>query len=212
MQEHPSAASPGAELLDRIVRLNRWVTRHTAWTLPLAQARVLSLIDELETARIGDLARAERCTQPTMTTQVHRLEAQGLVSRAPDPDDARAARISLTARGRHALAEIRQAEHDVAILIQLGSEPDAFTEGIEELHDRDVILIALATIGQQAVVLCACQEDHAAALRSVSLASDSPVSSASRCDSSQSAALLACEAARTIARESSRMTSSHDPM
>jgi DNA-binding MarR family transcriptional regulator len=109
MQEHPSAASPGAELLDRIVRLNRWVTRHTAWTLPLAQARVLSLIDELETARIGDLARAERCTQPTMTTQVHRLEAQGLVSRAPDPDDARAARISLTARGRHTLAEIRQA-------------------------------------------------------------------------------------------------------
>ncbi len=110
------------------------------------------------------------------------------------------------------MAEIRQAEHDVVILIQFGSEPDAFTDGIEELHDRDVILIALATIRQQTVSLCAGQEDHAAALRSVSLASGSPVSSAGRYDSSQSAALLACEAARTMARESSRMTSNHDPI
>jgi len=110
------------------------------------------------------------------------------------------------------MAEIRQAEHDVAILIQFGGESGALAEGVEELHDRDVILIALATIHQQAVSLCAGQEDHAAALRSVKLASGSPVSSAGRYDSSQSAALLACEAARTMARESSRMTSSHDPM
>lgn len=109
MPDRAPNSPAGAELLDRIVRLNRWVTRHTAWTLPLAQARVLSLIDELEAARIGDLARAERCTQPTMTAQVHRLQAQGLVSRVPDPADARAARISLTEQGRRTLADIRRA-------------------------------------------------------------------------------------------------------
>uniref|UniRef100_UPI003342D04A MarR family winged helix-turn-helix transcriptional regulator n=1 Tax=Castellaniella defragrans TaxID=75697 RepID=UPI003342D04A len=109
MPDPLSKAPPGAELLDRIVRLNRWVTHHAAWTLPLAQARVLSMIDELKAARIGDLARAERCTQPTMTTQVHRLEAQGLVRRVPDPQDARATLISLTEQGQRALADMRRA-------------------------------------------------------------------------------------------------------
>lgn len=103
---HPPA---GAGLLDRIARLNRWVTHHTAWTLPLAQARVLAQIDELGTARISDLARAERCSQPTMTSQVHRLQDQGLVGRATDPGDARASWISLTDQGRRALADMRQA-------------------------------------------------------------------------------------------------------
>lgn len=112
----PDQAPPpvgGAELLDRIARLNRWVTHHTAWTLPLAQARVLAQIDELGTARIGDLARIERCSQPTMTAQVHRLQAQGLIGRVTDPDDARAARLSLTDQGRHALADMRRARAGV---------------------------------------------------------------------------------------------------
>ncbi|CDM24782.1 MarR family winged helix-turn-helix transcriptional regulator [Castellaniella defragrans] len=132
---HPA----GAELLDRIVRLNRWVTRHTAWTLPLAQARVLSLVDELETARIGDLARAERCTQPTMTAQVHRLQAQGLVSRAPDPEDARAARISLTEQGRRTLADIRRAR--AGIVESLVEQLDAADRA--RLHEAVRALSAL---------------------------------------------------------------------
>ena len=86
-------------------------------------------------------------------------------------------------------------------------------EGIEEFHHRDVIQIALAAIGQQPGVLCASQEDHAAALRLVVAASGSPVSSVGRCESNQSAALLAYEAAaRTMARLSSRSTSSQEPM
>ncbi|MGB6009040.1 MarR family winged helix-turn-helix transcriptional regulator [Castellaniella sp.] len=108
MHEHATDGPVGAELLDRIVRLNRWVTHHTTWTVPLAQARVLSQINELGPVRVSDLARAEHCSQPTMTTLVHRLQEQQLVARTTDPDDARATRISLTPQGRRMLADLRR--------------------------------------------------------------------------------------------------------
>lgn len=106
-----SKARPGlsgaAELLDVVVRLNRWVTHHSDWALPLAQVRVLSQIDEWGQARTGDLARAERCSQPTMTARVQHLQAQGWVARANDPQDARAAVLTLTDEGRAVLADAR---------------------------------------------------------------------------------------------------------
>ena len=42
-----------------------------------------------------------------MTTQVRRLEEAGLVVRTPDPDDARAVRIGMTAKGSEVLAHVR---------------------------------------------------------------------------------------------------------
>ncbi len=99
----------GAELLSVIARLNRWSTRHANRTLPIAQARLLAQIEELGPARIGDLARADHCSQPGMTMQIRRLEASGLARRAVDPADARAVLISLTAQGRAVLREVRDA-------------------------------------------------------------------------------------------------------
>src|SRR5699024_2661831 len=99
----------GPELLDVILRFNRWVTYHAEWTLPPYQARLLSQIDELGSARIGDLARGEHCSQPTMTTQVRRLESEGLLKRVDDPDDARAVQISLTEEGKRVLCNVRRA-------------------------------------------------------------------------------------------------------
>ncbi|MCD6664392.1 MAG: MarR family transcriptional regulator [Comamonas sp.] len=96
-----------AELLDVVVRLNRWVTHHSDWPLPLAQVRVLSQIDEWGQARTSDLARVEHCSQPTMTTRVQRLQARGWVARASDPLDARATMLTLTEEGRAVLADAR---------------------------------------------------------------------------------------------------------
>jgi DNA-binding MarR family transcriptional regulator len=98
----------GAELLGVIARLNRWATRQAAINIPPAQGRLLAQIDELESARIGDLARADHCSQPTMTTQVQRLEERGWVTRVADPADARAVLISLTEEGRRLLCEVRR--------------------------------------------------------------------------------------------------------
>jgi DNA-binding MarR family transcriptional regulator len=51
-------------------------------------------------SRISDLAAAEQVAGPTMSKIVMGLEAAGLVSRRPDPDDRRAVILNATARGR----------------------------------------------------------------------------------------------------------------
>jgi DNA-binding MarR family transcriptional regulator len=58
-----------------------------------------------------------------MTTQVRRLEAAGLVARTPDPQDARAVRIAITAQGRAMLAQVR-ADRAAVIDPYLAKLPD----------------------------------------------------------------------------------------
>jgi DNA-binding MarR family transcriptional regulator len=53
-----------------------------------------------EGARITTLARASRMTKQSMSTLVADLESGGYIERLEDPDDARAYRVRLTARGR----------------------------------------------------------------------------------------------------------------
>ena len=83
-----------------VARLNRLATQRVRLELPFAQARLLSTIEDQGAARISDLAALDHCSQPTMTTQVRRLEDAGLVSRVTDPADARAVLISITPEGR----------------------------------------------------------------------------------------------------------------
>ncbi|MHA3020846.1 MarR family winged helix-turn-helix transcriptional regulator [Mycobacterium sp. BMJ-28] len=97
----------GADLLSVVARLNRLANQRVRIQLPFAQARLLSTIEDQGTARISDLAALDHCSQPTMTTQVRRLEDAGMVSRIADPVDARAVLISITDEGRDALARVR---------------------------------------------------------------------------------------------------------
>jgi len=96
-----------ADLLSVVARLNRLATQRVKMDLPYAQARLLSTIEDQGAARISDLAAFDHCSQPTMTTQVRRLEEAALVSRVTDPADARAVLISITAKGREVLARVR---------------------------------------------------------------------------------------------------------
>jgi DNA-binding MarR family transcriptional regulator len=97
----------GAELLSVVARLNRLANQRTRLPLPWAQARLLSTIEDQGQARISDLAYLDHCSQPTMTTQVRRLEDAGLVSRTADPGDARAVLIRITDEGRRTLTQAR---------------------------------------------------------------------------------------------------------
>lgn len=125
MNPNATETSIGAELLDVIVRINRWATYHAELALPPAQSRLLGQIDALGRARIVEIARSEHCSQPTMTTQVQRLEALGLIERLPDPSDARASLVSLTEQGSDLLKNIRQARAAViAPLIARLNEAD----------------------------------------------------------------------------------------
>lgn len=101
---------PTGYRLARVVgRLNRWVTHEVSSDLPAAQLRLLALIGELGPARVGELAAADHCSQPTMTTQLNRLERAGFIARRSDPSDARAQRVELTDTGAEVLDDTRSA-------------------------------------------------------------------------------------------------------
>ena len=99
----------GNSVLRSAARLTRWASRNASFDVPMAQTRLLALVEELEPARISTLAAADHTSQPTMSMQVQRLEAEGWTERVPDPADARASLVSLTAAGSAALGRARRA-------------------------------------------------------------------------------------------------------
>lgn len=104
----------GADLLAVVARINRLANQRVRMPVPFAQARLLSTIEDRGEARISDLAALDLCSQPTMTTQVRRLEDAGMVTRTPDPQDARAVLIRITADG---VAALRQARIDRGVAV-----------------------------------------------------------------------------------------------
>ncbi|HSJ51836.1 MAG TPA: MarR family winged helix-turn-helix transcriptional regulator [Actinomycetota bacterium] len=66
-------------------------------------------IDRRSGTRLTDLARRARMTKQGMMLLVDDLENRGYVRRVPDPEDARAKVVRLTARGRRYVAEGRRA-------------------------------------------------------------------------------------------------------
>ncbi|MBJ7465053.1 MAG: winged helix-turn-helix transcriptional regulator [Mycolicibacterium sp.] len=109
-----NTAALGADLLAVVARINRLANQRIELPLPFAQARLLSTIEDQGQTRISDLAALDHCSQPTMTTQVRRLEDAGLVQRAEDPGDARAVLIAITEEGRQILSRVR-ADRSAAI-------------------------------------------------------------------------------------------------
>lgn len=122
-----------ADLLSVVARINRLATQRVTMQLPFAQARLLSTIEDQGAARISDLAALDHCSQPTMTTQVRRLEDAGLVTRAIDPADGRAVLISITDAGVAALARVR---------IDRGAAIDPFLERLDDA-DRHTLADAI---------------------------------------------------------------------
>ena len=72
-----------------------------------AHAAVFMHIDRRSGTRSTDLARRARMTKQGMMALVDDLEQRGYVRRVPDPEDARAKVVRLTARGRRFVAEAR---------------------------------------------------------------------------------------------------------
>jgi DNA-binding MarR family transcriptional regulator len=65
-------------------------------------------IDRRSGTRLTELARRARITKQGMMLIVDDLEQRGYVRRVPDPEDARAKVVRLTARGRRYVAEARR--------------------------------------------------------------------------------------------------------
>ncbi len=72
------------------------------------QARALRVLGD-EGLRVSALAQGLRIAPRSATEVADGLEAQGLVERAPDPDDRRAVLVRLTDAGRAVLARAERA-------------------------------------------------------------------------------------------------------
>jgi DNA-binding MarR family transcriptional regulator len=98
----------GEELISTAARMVRWAPKDQSLHISLAAARLLARLHDNGPTRISDLATAERCSQPTITNHVKRLEAASLVAREIDPNDGRVAIITLTEPGFAELVRMRQ--------------------------------------------------------------------------------------------------------
>jgi DNA-binding MarR family transcriptional regulator len=82
-------------------QLTRWIAESGFTGVQPAHSAVFQPLWEMpEGARVTTLARASRMTKQSMSTLIADLVAGGYVERLEDPDDARASRVRLTARGR----------------------------------------------------------------------------------------------------------------
>jgi DNA-binding MarR family transcriptional regulator len=97
------------ELDQRLIALWHILGRRGKRELSRTAASVLATLRDTGPRRITELADREGLAQPTVTTLVGRMERDGLVERRPDPGDARAVLVHLTADGLTRLNEMRAA-------------------------------------------------------------------------------------------------------
>ena len=70
--------------------------------------RALSILEQYGPMRVGDFALVDRCSQPTATAMLRRLEAEGSVKRSEDAADRRVALMELSQSGRERLTGLRR--------------------------------------------------------------------------------------------------------
>jgi DNA-binding MarR family transcriptional regulator len=102
-------------------------------------AAVFMHIDRRSGTRLTELARRARMTKQGMMLVVDDLEERGYVRRVPDPEDARAKVVRLTARGRRYVAEARRtvAAIEAGVRRELGDRRYEVLRGaLEELIER----------------------------------------------------------------------------
>ncbi len=99
---------------------------------------ILVPLYEEDGLRMGELSERARLSKQTMTTMVRLLEREDLVSRRPDPEDARARRIFLTEKARRFRAVAEEA------LLEL----EALSDGISDRQTKEMVRNWLQTFMQ----------------------------------------------------------------
>lgn len=86
---------------------SRRLRAESAGKLSEGQLSVLSLLFSHGPTSAGELAEREHVQPPSMTRTVQCLEADGLVARAPNPQDRRSVLVEITEEGAEYIRETR---------------------------------------------------------------------------------------------------------
>ncbi|MGI5130295.1 MarR family winged helix-turn-helix transcriptional regulator [Pseudonocardia sp. CA-107938] len=103
----PELTELAARLRLAVGRLNRRIRIDGHESIPPLQLSALVTVELHGPLRLSELARREAVTAPTMSRVLAALDEQGLVHRAPDPQDARGVLITLSEVGAAAVNEVR---------------------------------------------------------------------------------------------------------
>ncbi len=112
-----------AHLRLAVGRLHRRIRIDGRESIPPLQLSALVTVEQHGPLRLSELARREAVTAPTMSRVLAALDEQGLVLRAPDPQDARGVLVSLSESGAVTLAEVRT--HRTALVARRLARLDA---------------------------------------------------------------------------------------
>jgi DNA-binding MarR family transcriptional regulator len=97
-------------LIGKLQRKLRDQTGHDG--LSSSQTSVLLRLEKDGPATVSTLARAEAMRSQSMSAVIASLQAEGLVSGSPDPNDGRQTLLSLTKKCRELIQERRAAKQD----------------------------------------------------------------------------------------------------
>lgn len=103
-----SATQLAEELRLVIGRLARRLRQQTLGDLTPSQRSVLITLEQGGPMRMGELARIENVSAPSITGIVGRLEERRLAARIPDPADARSTLVQVTDEARRVMADARR--------------------------------------------------------------------------------------------------------
>ncbi len=119
-----------------IGRIARRLRQQSLGDMTPSQRSVLASLDRHGTLRIGELARIENISAPSLSGIVGRLESRGFVTRSSDPEDARSTLVEVTPLAVEALVEAR-AERNAFLRTKLSTV---------SREDRDVIARAVSLL------------------------------------------------------------------
>ena len=124
-------SSLALELNSLSIHLVRWARRaDAALGVPPARLSALSVLVFGGDRTMRQLADAEQVTMATMSRVVDGLEAMGLATRRPNPDDARSWVVGATPKGRRVMARGRDARvaRLSAVLLAIPADERAVVE------------------------------------------------------------------------------------
>jgi DNA-binding MarR family transcriptional regulator len=101
-------AEIAARLRLSATRLARRLRQESGSGLTPSQLSALAAVHNNGPLTLGELADQERVAPPSISKCVAKLEADGLVARAADPNDGRVSRVSVTRAGRALVDETRR--------------------------------------------------------------------------------------------------------
>jgi DNA-binding MarR family transcriptional regulator len=106
-----SITDTAAALRTAIMRTERRLRQEAAaetGDLTATSSATLASINRFGPLTPSELAEIERVKRPTMTRTLAALEKEGLIERAPDPDDGRSSLVAINAAGRERLTRMRR--------------------------------------------------------------------------------------------------------